>query len=75
MARLDEWERLQYRMEEEGIAYCFRYYSDWTAIDDERFHELKNKLIDAIVEMEEYVQQQIDDWDDGEEWQTIPPQN
>ena len=47
---LEDWQRLRYRMKEEGIEYCFKHYSNWEEINDEKFHELRLKLIDTMKE-------------------------
>ena len=31
----ENWERLNYRMDEEGFHYCFNGYSNWEEIKDE----------------------------------------
>lgn len=60
---LEDWERLRYRMKEEGIEYCFRHYSDWEEINDEKFHELRLKLIDTMKEIKDYVDDQIKNYE------------
>lgn len=60
---LEDWERLRYRMKEEGIEYCFRHYSNWEEINDEKFHELRLKLIDTMKEIREYVDDQIKNYE------------
>jgi hypothetical protein len=71
---IEDWGRLKYRMEEEGIEYCFKHYSSWEEIDDKKFHELRIKLIEVMTELENYINNQIETWDDGGDWETIPPQ-
>lgn len=61
---LDKWESVRYRMEDEGIEYCFRHYSSFEEIEDEEFHRKREKLIELMVEMEEYVQQKITETED-----------
>lgn len=61
---LDLWESVKYEMNEEGIEYCFRQQSDWREIQDEEFHLKREKLIELMVEMEEYVQQKITETED-----------
>ncbi len=60
---LEDWQRLRYRMKEEGIEYCFRHYSNWEEINDEKFHELRLKLIDTMKEIREYVDDQIKNYE------------
>jgi hypothetical protein len=61
---LDKWESVHYRMQDEGIDYCFNHYSNWTEIKDEKFHELKQKLIDTMSEMWIYVHSKITETED-----------
>ena len=60
---LEDWQRLRYRMKEEGIEYCFRHYSNWEEINNEKFHELRLKLIDTMKEIREYVDDQIKNYE------------
>lgn len=43
------------RIENEGFDYTFRYYSNWTEIKDEKFHELREKYISVAQELEKYL--------------------
>jgi hypothetical protein len=52
---LDKWSSVRYRIDNEGIEYCFRYYSSFMQIEDEEFHVKRRKLIDLMVDMEKYV--------------------
>lgn len=61
---LDNWERVQYRMSEEGIEYCFRHYSSFSEIKDEEFHTLRNKLIVLMETMEIFVANKIVETED-----------
>lgn len=61
---LDNWERVQYRMSEEGIEYCFRHYSTFSEIKDEEFHTLRNKLIVLMETMEIFVANKIVETED-----------
>lgn len=55
---LDQWASVRYRMNE-GMEYCFREYSDFEEIKDEEFHLKREKLIDLMEDMEQYVQQKF----------------
>lgn len=61
---LELWESVQYEMNEEGIEYCFRQQSDWEEIKDKEFHRRREKLIELMVGIEEYVQQKITETED-----------
>ena len=61
---LDKWEAVRYRMEAEGMDYCFRSYSSFEEIEDEEFHLKREKLISLMVEMVRYVEQMITEVED-----------
>ena len=61
---IEDWERVRYRIDDEGMEYCFRQYSDWEEINDEKFHELRLRLINTMEEMREYVDKQIENYDE-----------
>jgi hypothetical protein len=61
---LDKWESVRYRMEDEGIEYCFRHYSSFGEIKDEEFHLKREKLIEMMVEMEEFIDKKIEEVED-----------
>jgi guanylate kinase len=70
---LEDWEMVLYRMGAEGFHYCFRSYSSFEEIKDEKFHELRKTYLSISSQLEEYVkskveegQNQIDDFEDGE---------
>lgn len=52
---LEDWTRLRYRIDEEGLEYCFNGYSNWEEIKDKEFHKLKTKCLKAIEELRTYV--------------------
>lgn len=47
---------LKYKMEEEGFEYCFRGYSDWKELKDEKFHKLREEYLFAAGKLQEYVE-------------------
>jgi hypothetical protein len=57
---LENWQRVQYRMDEEGIGYCFEGYSDWKEIKDEKFHELRLGFLKSMNDLREYVNNQVE---------------
>ena len=61
---LDQWEDVRYRMEAEGIEYCFRSYYSFQEIEDDDFHLKRERLIEMMVEMEEYIQEKITEVED-----------
>lgn len=56
---LDKYKSVRYRIDEEGIDYCFEHYSRFDEIKDDEFHKLRLDLIDAIVNMRTYVDDMI----------------
>jgi hypothetical protein len=63
--QLDNWKSVKYRMENEGIEYCFKHYSHFDEIKDEEFHYIRERLISMMEEMEEFVKQKISDTQDS----------
>lgn len=63
--QLDNWKAVRYRMENEGIEYCFKHYSRFDEIKDEKFHDKRERLISLMEEMEEYVQLKISETKDS----------
>ena len=58
---LDIWQSVQYRMDEEGIDYCFEHYSRWDEIKDEEFHRLRLGFLQYMKEIREYVDKKVDE--------------
>lgn len=50
-----------WRIDEEGIDYCFESYSDWEDIKDEDFHYLRLKYLEVARELREYVEARADE--------------
>ena len=48
------------KMRDEGFDYCFRHYSSFEEIKDEKFHELRLKYIQIAEELENYVETQYE---------------
>ena len=61
---LDNWERVHYRMGDEGIEYCFRHYSSFQEIKDQEFHSKRRKLLNLMLEMEQYIADKITEAED-----------
>jgi hypothetical protein len=64
LEELEKWEMVRYRMEAEGMDYCFRSYSSFEEIKDEEFHLKREKLISLMAEMVRYVEQMITEVED-----------
>jgi hypothetical protein len=40
----------------EGFDYCFRYYTDFKDIKDDKFHQLRLAYIEAANNLERYIE-------------------
>lgn len=58
---LENWESVQFRMEEEGIDYCFDGYSRWDEIKDEEFHQLKDSFLKSMNELRNYIDTKVNE--------------
>ena len=58
---LSDWEVVKYRIENEGIDYCFESYSNWDEIYDEEFHRLRLGFLQYMKELREYVDKKIEE--------------
>ena len=58
---LEKFEMVRYRMENEGFHYCFKHYSSFKEVQDEKFHELRKKYLEISHELEEYVNSKINE--------------
>jgi len=56
---LEKFEMVRYRMDNEGFHYCFKNYSSFKEVEDEKFHELRRKYLEISHELEEYVNSKI----------------
>lgn len=58
----EQLENFQYvlaKMRDEGFDYCFRHYSSFEEVEDEKFHSLRELYIKIAEELEEYVESKI----------------
>jgi hypothetical protein len=62
--KLEIWKHVNHRMDNEGIEYCFKQYSNWEEIEDDDFHKLKKDLIKNMKEIREFVQSKIEKLED-----------
>ena len=58
---LDNFRAVQYRMDNEGIDYCFEKYSSFEEIEDEEFHKLRLEFLDSMKKIRSYVENKIED--------------
>jgi len=57
---LDNFKAVKYRMNNEGIDYCFEHYSSLKEIEDEEFHKLRQEFLDSMKKIREYVDNKIE---------------
>ena len=57
--QLENFEMVRYRMDAEGFHYCFKHYSSFEEVEDEKFHSLRESYIKISEELEEYVKSKI----------------
>tara|TARA_R110000868_G_scaffold254278_1_gene510868 strand:- start:524 stop:1048 length:525 start_codon:yes stop_codon:yes gene_type:complete len=58
---LENWQAVSYRMDNEGIDYCFEHYSSFEEIKDEEFHRLRLGFLQYMKEIREYVDKKVDE--------------
>ena len=57
---LENFKAVQYRMNNEGIDYCFNGYSNWDEIEDEEFHKLRQEFLESMTKIRMYVENKIE---------------
>ena len=57
--QLENFEMVRYRMDAEGLHYCFKNYSSFEEVEDEKFHELRVKYLEVADELKNYVTSKI----------------
>ena len=50
-----DMEYIHFKILDEGLDYCLRYYSDFDDIEDEEFHRLRLAYISIAEAIEDYV--------------------
>ena len=61
---LEDWQMVRYRMDNEGIDYCFDHYSSFEEIKDEEFHKLRLEFLESMRKIREYVKDKIDNYEE-----------
>jgi hypothetical protein len=56
MEKENDFDRVKYRMKEEGFDYCFSGYSSWKEIEDDEFHNLRLKYLESMEKLKQYVE-------------------
>ena len=57
--QLDNFQYVRAKMRDEGFKYCFRHYSSFEEVEDEKFHSLRESYRKIAEELEEYVESKI----------------
>lgn len=52
---------LFWKIDGEGADYAIEDYSSWSEIKDEKFHDLRNKYIEAKKVLIEYIESKINE--------------
>jgi hypothetical protein len=56
---LENFKNVDYRIDNEGLEYCFINYSTFSEIKDKQFHKLRVQLLLSIHKMKGYVSDKI----------------
>jgi len=57
--QLENFQYVRAKMRDEGFDYCFRHYSSFEEVEDEKFHSLRESYVKIAEELEEYVESKI----------------
>tara|TARA_R110000868_G_scaffold261356_1_gene519473 strand:- start:159 stop:365 length:207 start_codon:yes stop_codon:yes gene_type:complete len=60
----ENWEMVRYRMDSEGMEYCFKSYSSFEEIEDEDFHKLRKELLEKMREMRTFVTKKLESYEE-----------
>ena len=60
----ENWQSVSYRMDNEGIDYCFENYSSFEEIEDEEFHKLRLEFLESMKKIREYVKDKIGNYEE-----------
>lgn len=62
--QLENFEMVKVRIRQEGFHYCFKNYSSFEEVEDERFHELRKLYLQVAETLEKYVDSKIEELSD-----------
>lgn len=57
----EDYEMVRYRIESEGMEYCFKHYSTFEEIEDEEFHKLREEFLESSTKLREYVENKLNE--------------
>lgn len=58
---IEKFEFLISKMRVEGFHYCFKHYSKFEEIDDDKFHELRENYLKSADELKNYIETRLED--------------
>ena len=64
---LEDWQMVRYRMDNEGLEYCFKHYSSFEEIKNEEFHKLRKELLEIMEKMRTFVEERIESYDEEQD--------
>lgn len=64
---LEDWQMVRYRMDNEGLEYCFKHYSSFEEIKNEEFHKLRKELLEIMEKMRNFVEERIESYDEEQD--------
>ena len=62
--QLENLIHVKIRMRQEGFHYCFKHYSRFEEVEDERFHELRKQYLESADMLEKYIDSKINELED-----------
>ena len=62
MTSLEDFADLKSRINQEGFHYCFKHYSNFEEIRDEKLHILREQYLKAADELEKYINDKAQDF-------------
>jgi len=57
----EDYQAVRYRMDDEGMEYCFKHYSTFEEIEDEEFHKLREEFLESSTKLREYVENKLNE--------------
>ena len=57
----EDYEMVRYRIESEGMEYCFKHYSTFEEIEDEEFHKLREEFLESASKLRGYVENKLEE--------------
>lgn len=58
---IEKFEFLISKIRNEGFHYCFKHYSKFEEIDDDKFHELRENYLKSADELKNYIETRLED--------------